>query len=149
MKQGNFRVYKLTKADDTTTVYFPDVDTVAKRVKVARRIAEYNKEGYKVLCVLYVDKETFLNLRIDETVHSIVQADRDEQEIRRRFAEREMSKSVYAESMSANAEWRNTCMKKLEKQMKRLMFYEDMECHNEIAVELFNTMVSKKPLWLN
>lgn len=149
MKQGNNRVYKLIKGEDTKTLYFPKVDTVSKRVRATMEVAQYKKLGYSVLCVLYVDKETYLNLRIDETVREILQTDKVEQDLRTKFSEREMTKDTYLSSMTANSDYRKSCMKKLEKQMKRLLFYEDLDCHNEIAVELFNTVTSNKPLWLN
>lgn len=153
MKCGNYRVYKLINDGDSVTLYFPEVDTVVKKVKVQKELDTYRKSGYQIACVLFVDKETYLNLRIDETVHNILKADNYEQEIKDRYNNREMSIGTYYESLEANNAWRKSNLDKLEKQMKRLLFYEEMNCTNEIAVELFNrigsnAVISKNALWL-
>lgn len=138
--KGNYMIYRLvnSEGEEQTLFYLPErnSDEVLRR-KAYRHLelAQYKSNGYEVYAVAYVDKETYLNARLDYRVKEYCQLDKNEQETRlRRF---EMSPEVYLKTLEMIQDLKWTTLKQIGMCMRRLM-REDFDIHNEIGIQLYD-----------
>lgn len=137
MKFGDYEVVKLRLEDSVITEYFLPMTSLGRKLDRWSRMNELKSNGYVVLATVFVDKETYLNMRINDTVDNYCYQDRLEQEYRVKYRLGEMNRGVYIDTMKAIQDYKWTCLKKLDMQMGRL-FREDFNCYNEIAVQLYD-----------
>lgn len=138
--RGNYMIYRLVNDEgrEETLFYLPekDADEVLRR-KAYRllELAQYKFCGFSVYAIAYVDKETYLNARLDYRVKEYCQLDRDEQDTRRRRCE--MSPEVYVQTLEMIQDMKWTKLKTISMCIRRLM-REDFDIHNEIGIQLYD-----------
>jgi len=137
MKFGDYEVVKLRLEDSVITEYFLPRISLERKLDRWSRMNELKNSGYVVLATVFVDKETYLNLRINDTVGDYCYQDKLEQEYRAKYRHGEIDREVYIDTMKAIQDYKWTCLKKLDMQMRRL-FREDFDCWNEIAIQLYD-----------
>lgn len=137
MKFGNYEVVKLRREDSVITEYFLPRTSLERKLDRWSRMNELKNNGYSVLAIVFVDKETYLNMRINDTVGDYCSQDKLEQEYRVKYRHGEVNRDVYIDTMKAIQDYKWTCLKKLDMQMRRL-FREDFDCWNEIAIQLYD-----------
>ena len=137
MKFGDYEVVKLKLEDSVITEYFLPMTSLERKLDRWSRMNELKSSGYVVLATVFVDKETYLNMRINDTVDDYCYQDKLEQEYRVKYRHGEIDREVYIDTMKAIQDYKWTCLKKLDMQMRRL-FREDFDCLNEIAIQLYD-----------
>ena len=87
MKTGKYMIYKFyNRGTDTyeTEFFLPD-DTFQRIAYRLLTIASYKEKGSQIAGVLYVDKESYLNARLNLTVEEYIDNDRYEQEVKQQY----------------------------------------------------------------
>lgn len=138
MKMGDYEVVKLysTELGYTTEFFLPN-NTLERKLSRRITLSDRKSAGYAIVAIAYVDEETYINLRINETIEDYCYEDRLEQEYRVKYRHGEIDREVYIDTMKSIQDYKWTCLKKLDMQMRRL-FRKDYECYNEIAVQLYD-----------
>lgn len=139
MKTGKYMIYKFyNRGTDTyeTEFFLPD-DTFQRTVYRLLTIASYKEKGSQIAGVLYVDKESYLNARLNLTVEEYIDNDRYEQEVRQKYRCGQMKKEVYLNTMRCIQDFKWTCLKKIDMQIRRIV-REDFDVENEIALQLYD-----------
>lgn len=137
MKFGDYEVVKLRLDDSVITEYFLPRTSLERKIDRWSRMCDLKSEGYVVLATVFVDKETYLNLRINDTVADYCYQDKLEQDYRYKYRIGELNRDTYIDTMKSIQDYKWTCLKRLDMQMRRL-FREDFDCYNEIAVQLYD-----------
>lgn len=137
MKFGDYEVVKLRLDDSVITEYFLPRTSLERKIDRWSRMCDLKSEGYVVLATVFVDKETYLNLRINDTVDDYCYQDKLEQDYRYKYRIGELNRDTYIDTMKSIQDYKWTCLKRLDMQMRRL-FREDFDCYNEIAVQLYD-----------
>jgi hypothetical protein len=137
MKFGDYEVVKLRLDDSIVTKYFLPRTSLERKINRWSRMCDLKSEGYVVLATVFVDKETYLNLRINDTVEDYCYQDRLKQDYRYKYRIGELNRDTYIDTMKSIQDYKWTCLKRLDMQMRRL-FREDFDCYNEIAVQLYD-----------
>lgn len=101
-------------------------------------VASMKENGYQVAGILYVNKETYLNARLNQTVEDYLYTDHNEEDAKRKYRRGEMDKEVYLDTMKLCQDFKWTCLKKIDMQIRR-MVREDFDVENEIALQLYDT----------
>lgn len=139
MKNGSYMIYKMinTKGEEETLFFLPEVDEDKLKRKLARllEVQNYKNNGYSVFGILYVDKETYLNARLDYRVKEYCQLDIAEQETRGR--KYQMTPEVYFQTMQMIQDSKWTCLKTISMTIRRLV-REDFDVYNEIGLQLYD-----------
>ena len=95
--KGDYMIYRLVKStgEEETLFFLPEIDEDRFRRKMCRllELQSYKSQGYEVYGILYVDKETYLNARLDYRVKEYCQLDQSERDTRLR--QREMTSETY------------------------------------------------------
>lgn len=141
MKNGSYMIYKMIKGEKEETLFFlPEVDEDKLKRKLARllEVQSYKNNGYSVFGILYVDKETYLNARLDYRVKEYCQLDIAEQETRDR--KYQMTPEVYFQTMQMIQDSKWTCLKTISMTIRRLV-REDFDVYNEIGIQLYDQYV--------
>ena len=139
MKTGKYMIYKFyNRGTDTyeTEFFLPD-DTFQRIAYRLLTIASYKEKGSRIAGVLYVDKESYLNARLNLTVEEYIDNDRYEQEVRQKYRCGQMKKEVYLNTMRCIQDFKWTCLKKIDMQIRRIV-REDFDVENEIALQLYD-----------
>ena len=138
----DYMIYKMENPNIHDEVYYfflPErgvsYDIVLDRkVKRHLELIELNKKGYEIAGILYVDKEEYLNTRLNVAVDEYCKLDREEQEIKSRMYSYYTSRTMYQTlELIKDRKW--TLAKKIAKLVRRLM-KEDLSVYNEIALAL-------------
>ena len=139
MKTGKYMIYKFyNRGTDTyeTEFFLPD-DTFQRTVYRLLTIASYKEKGSQIAGVLYVDKESYLNARLNLTVEEYIDNDRYEQEVKQQYRRGQMKREVYLDTLKMIQDFKWTCLKKIYRQIRR-MVREDFDVENEIALQLYD-----------
>lgn len=139
MKMGKYQVYRMYNKENEeylTEFFLPD-DNLISMLNRLNTISSLKSEGFAVIGVVYVNKETYLNLKINDTVDDYCEQDRLEQEYRTRYKRDEISRDVYIDTMKCIQDYKWTLLKKLDMQMRRL-YREGYDCDNEVAIQLYD-----------
>jgi hypothetical protein len=137
--KGNYMIYKLVKStgEEETLFYLPENDEDRLR-RMAYRLLElkqYKSNGYEVFGILYVDKETYLNARLDYRVKQYCQLDLDERKTREE--KYKYNPEVYFQTMQMIQDMKWTALKTISMLVRRLI-REDLDIHNEIGIQLYD-----------
>ena len=143
MKFGDYEVVKLRRLDDSiVTEYFLPMTSLERKIDRRSRMNKLKNSGYVVLATAFVDKETYLNLRINDTVADYCYQDKLEQDYRYKYRIGELNRDTYIDTMKSIQDYKWTCLKILDMQMRRL-FREGFDCYNEIAVQLYDQFLRR------
>ena len=136
-KTGNFMIYKLynRELDDYTTEFFLPDDGARRLLERHLTLASLKEKGYIVAGVLYVDRESYLNARLEETVKEYLIVDRQEEEIRKSYARGMVSLETTVETLELIHDRKWSLLRKIHKQINR-MIDSDYSIENEIALML-------------
>lgn len=143
MKKGDYIIYKLINSNDEEVILFflpeKNTDEVLKR-KTYRLLTlqSYKSQGYSVYAVAYVDKETYLNAKLDERVKEYCYVDKYEREFRERRYE--VSPEVYFDTIQCCEDNKWTALKQISMIIHRLI-REDLDIQNEIGIQLYDQYV--------
>ena len=143
MKKGDYIIYKLINSNDEEVILFflpeKNTDEVLKR-KTYRilTLQSYKSQGYSVYAVAYVDKETYLNAKLDERVKEYCYVDKYEREFRERRYE--VSPEVYFDTIQCCEDNKWTALKQISMIIRRLI-REDLDIQNEIGIQLYDQYV--------
>ena len=138
--KGNYMIYRLVDNEgrEETLFYLPEKDAdEILRSKAYRllELAQYKSNGFSVYAIAYVDKETYLNARLDYRVKEYCQLDRDEQDTKRRRLE--MTPETYVQTLEMIQDMKWNTLKTISMCIRRLM-REDFDIHNEIGIQLYD-----------
>lgn len=137
--KGDYMIYKLVKSsgEEETLFYLPETDEDRLKRKVYRLLdlQSYKSQGYEVFGVLYVDKETYLNARLDYRVKEYCQLDRAEQETRANRYSYDPDTYFQTMQMIQDSKW---CTLKTIGMIVRRLLREDFDIHNEIGIQLYD-----------
>lgn len=143
MKKGDYIIYKLINSNDEEVILFflpeKNTDEVLKR-KTYRLLTlqSYKSQGYSVYAVAYVDKETYLNAKLDERVKEYCYVDKYEREFRERRYE--VSPEVYFDTIQCCEDNKWTALKQISMIIRRLI-REDLDIQNEIGIQLYDQYI--------
>ena len=137
----DYMIYRLENADIEDAIFkffLPErgsecEDLIRRKIWRHHQINECKSQGYIVTGVMYVDKETYLNARLNEVVKDYCYLDRIEQEERATIYSRE----VLRQTMAIIHEQKMSKMKVIASLVRRL-HSEDLDVHNEIAIMLYD-----------
>lgn len=141
-RTGNYMIYKLysKELENYTTEFFLPDESLKRLATRLLTLADYKERGYQVAGVLYVDKEAYLNARLADTVEDFLYEDRCEKETRNKYRAGQMDKDVYLDTMRMIQDFKWTCLKKLDMQIRRMM-REGFNIENEIALQLYDQYI--------
>lgn len=132
-------IYKFRRPqeDDYVTEFFLPEKCLIDKLQRLKTLSEYNKNGYVCAGFVAVDKETYLNARLNETVKEYCDNEAYRQDTQERYYQNSLSNKVYFETMRLIDDFKWTCLSKLEQQVRRLV-REDFAVQNEIALQLYD-----------
>ena len=139
MKTGKYMIYSFYSKENNTyekEFFLPDENLQRKLYRLSK-IASYKEKGSQIAGVLYVDKESYLNARLNATVEDYIYEDQMEEEVRKKFRRGQIDKDVYIETLGLIQDFKWTCLKKINTQIHR-MVREDFDVENEIALQLYD-----------
>lgn len=138
-RTGNYMIYKMysEELENYTMEFFLPDESLKRLAYRLLTLADYKERGYRIAGVLYVDKEAYLNARLANTVEDYLYEDRLEREVKDKFRRGQMNREVYLDTMKAIQDFKWTCLKKIDFQIRR-MVREDMDIENEIALALYD-----------
>lgn len=139
LRIGNYEVVKLYSEKENLFIneFFPPTNGLKRLVDKASLLSAYKSDGYLIIATMRVDKETYINLRINDTVNDYCELDKSEQEYRAKYKKGEMSRDAYIDAMKGVQDYKWTLLKKLDMQIRRLN-REELDCYNELALQLYD-----------
>ena len=139
MKTGKYMIYKFYNSGTDTyeTEFFLPDDTFQRTLYRLLTIASYKDKGSQIAGVLYVDKESYLNARLNLTVEEYIDNDRYEQEVRQQYRRGQMKREVYLDTMKCTQDLKWSYLKKIDMQIRRIL-REGFNVENEIALQLYD-----------
>lgn len=139
----DYMIYKMENsktAEEIMRFYLPERgndcnDLFRRKVNRIIDLRNHKSDGFVVTGVLYVDKETYLNARLDAVVAEYCKTDRHEQEVR---ANKHMYKTeTLHTTLEMIQDYKWTCLKQISSLVRRLQ-REDYDVNNEIAIMLYD-----------
>lgn len=131
-----YKLYNSELGDMHTEFFLPDRDL--KRVGYRlMTLASLKEKGYNVVGLLKVDRETYLNARLTETVTEYLYMDKEEVDTKVKFKCGMMSADVALKTLEMIQDRKWTLLKVLAMQVRRLM-REDSDIRNEVALQLYD-----------
>lgn len=130
-------IYKFynKETEDIVTEFFLPSDSLRRVAERLLTIQSYKEKGYLVMGVVYVDKESYLNARLNDTVEEYVYMDRQEQDTKRKFRMGQMNEDTAWKTLEMIQDHKWTLLKRIHMQIRR-MVREDFTVENEIALML-------------
>ena len=136
IKVGAYQVHKFFHMEKGYLCeYFTPTDTMNKKLAKEFRVMQIKSQGYVPFGIVFVDEETYINMRINDTVDEYLYEDYEEQECRKKYRNGYVNPEGFKYSMQTIKEYKWVLMKKLDKQMSRLR-ERDFNCYNEVAMQL-------------
>lgn len=132
-----YKFYNKELNDTVTEFFLPDEDSVRRKMGRLLTIQSLKDKGYLTLGVVYVDKESYLNARLNDSVEEYLYMDRQEQETKSQFRRGEISYLVTMRTLEGIQDYKWTLLKKINRQVRRLV-REDFSVNNEIALMLYD-----------
>lgn len=134
-------IFKMRKPQDNeiVTLFFLPDKSVFDKFKRMTELAEYRANGYMCSGFTCVDKETYLNARLNETVKDFCENEEYRRDVIDRHSRGLLSETVFFETMRLIDDYKWTCLKKLSMQVRRLV-RNDYDVHNEVAIQLYDAM---------
>lgn len=134
-------IFKMRKPQDNeiVTLFFLPDKSVFDKFRRMTELAEYRANGYMCSGFTCVDKETYLNARLNETVKDFCENEEYRRDVLDRHSRGLLSETVFFETMRLIDDYKWTCLKKLSMQVRRLV-RDDYEVQNEMAIQLYDAM---------
>lgn len=134
-------IFKMRKPQDNeiVTLFFLPDKSVFDKFKRMTELAEYRANGYMCSGFTCVDKETYLNARLNETVKDFCENEEYRRDVIDRHNRGLLNETVFFETMRLIDDYKWTCLKKLSMQVRRLV-RNDYDVHNEVAIQLYDAM---------
>ena len=139
MKTGKYMIYSFYNKGTNTyekEFFLPD-DSFQRLMTRLLTIASYEEKGSQIAGVIYVDKESYLNARLNLTVEEYIDNDRYEQEVRQQYRRGQMKREVYLDTMKCTQDLKWSYLKKIDMQIRRIL-REGFNVENEIALQLYD-----------
>ena len=132
-----YMIYRLfnEELDDMITQFFLPDDSVRRRLNRFAQLQVLKEKGYLVMGILYVDKSSYLNARLTETVNEYIENDKAEQETKKRYNRGEISYQIAFRTLELVQDRKWSLLKRVHKQVNR-MIEEEVDINNEIALML-------------
>ena len=95
-KRGNYMIYKLQREnpEDMVTKFFLPDDSLSRYFNRLAELSQMRENGYLVMGIAYVDKQTYLNERLNETVREYLYMDNSEEDTKWKYRCGEMTREV-------------------------------------------------------
>lgn len=134
-----YLIYKFRRpqTEEYVTEFFLPETCLADKIHKAKTLSDYQKNGYMCAGFVAVDKETYLNARLAQTVKDYCDNEAYREEVQRRYFQCEMSSRTFFDTMRLIDDFKWTCLSKLEQQVRRLL-REDFSVQNEIAIQIYD-----------
>lgn len=141
-KRGNYMIYKLQREnpEDMVTKFFLPDDSLSRYFNRLAELSQMRENGYLVMGIAYVDKQTYLNERLNETVREYLYMDNSEEDTKWKYRCGEMTREVALKTLEMINDHKWTLLKVMASQIRRLM-REDFDVDNEIAIQLYDQYV--------
>lgn len=138
-KRGNYMIYKLQREnpEDMVTKFFLPDDSLSRYFNRLAELSQMRENGYLVMGIAYVDKQTYLNERLNETVREYLYMDNSEEDTKWEYRCGEMTREVALKTLEMINDHKWTLLKVMASQIRRLM-REDFDVDNEIAIQLYD-----------
>lgn len=138
-KRGNYMIYKLQREnpEDMVTKFFLPDDSLSGYFNRLAELSQMRENGYLVMGIAYVDKQTYLNERLNETVREYLYMDNSEEDTKWKYRCGEMTREVALKTLEMINDHKWTLLKVMASQIRRLM-REDFDVDNEIAIQLYD-----------
>lgn len=138
-KRGNYMIYKLQREnpEDMVTKFFLPDDSLSRYFNRLAELSQMRENGYLVMGIAYVDKQTYLNERLNETVREYLYMDNSEEDTKWKYRCGEMTREVALKTLEMINDHKWTLLKVMASQIRRLMG-EDFDVDNEIAIQLYD-----------
>lgn len=139
MRAGNYMIYSFYKqeTEDYFQEFFLPDETWERKLYRKLTLAQHKKEGYQIAGVLYVDRESYLNARLNHHVSEYLYEDKMEQEYKFKLRCGEIKPEVFDKTMLMIQDYKWTKMKQIAITMRRLI-REDYDIENEVAIQLYD-----------
>ena len=137
IRTGNYMIYKMycKELNDMVTLFFLPENSLRRLYERQVTIASYKDVGYKVAGILYVDRESYLNARLTDTVEEYLDNDIEEQLVKEDYRFGKITCEVALQKLELIQDYKWTLLKKIHKQVNRLIS-EDFVVENEVALML-------------
>lgn len=138
-KRGNYMIYKLQREnpEDMVTKFFLPDDSLSRYFNRLAELSQMRENGYLVMGIAYVDKQTYLNERLNENVREYLYMDNSEEDTKWKYRCGEMTREVALKTLEMINDHKWTLLKVMASQIRRLM-REDFDVDNEIAIQLYD-----------
>lgn len=132
-------IYKLQREnpEDMVTKFFLPDDSLSMYFNRLAELSQMRENGYLVMGIAYVDKQTYLNERLNETVREYLYMDNSEEDTKWKYRCGEMTREVALKTLEMINDRKWTLLKVMASQIRRLM-REDFDVDNEIAIQLYD-----------
>ena len=140
--EENYMIYKfrLPQQERVLTEFFLPDKTWLDKIERVKRIAEIRAEGYICSGFVRVNKETYLNARLEETVKEFCSNENYREKVLHEYqVEKTMTSQVFFDTMRLIDDFKWTCLQKIQMQVRRLI-NSGLDVWNEIALQLYDSI---------
>lgn len=140
--EENYMIYKfrLPQQEEVLTEFFLPDKTWLDKIERVKRIAEIRAEGYICSGFVRVNKETYLNARLEETVKEFCSNENYREKVLHEYqVEKTMTSQVFFDTMRLIDDFKWTCLQKIQMQVRRLI-NSGLDVWNEIALQLYDSI---------
>lgn len=132
-------IYKMVRRDpeDKVTLFFLPDDSLRRVLERQLQLASMKEQGYLTIGIAYVDKETYLNQRLNETVKEYLYLDESEYDTKMKYRRGEITRETALKTLEMINDHEWTLLKVMASQIRRLI-REDFDVENEIAIQLYD-----------
>lgn len=132
-----FKFRRPLEEEITTLFFLPCKDRISE-IKRDRELKNMTDNGYICAGFVNVDKETYLNARLDETVRQFCENEKFRMDCVQKFSSGSMSLQTFTDTMRLVDDFKWTCLTNIYGQVRRLLYREEFDVRNEIALQLFD-----------
>lgn len=140
LKTGDYQVYRFydVKKDSYYTEFYPPDNLNLERMfdKLVNNFF-LRRQGLKVVAVLNVDKESYLNLKLEDITEDYLYQEYVEEEARNKYKMGLIEVGTLKDTLMSCQNYKWTCLKRIAKVMKRIQ-REGLVCHSEKGMKLYN-----------
>ena len=140
--EENYMIYKfrLPQQEEVLTEFFLPDKTCLDKIERVKRIAEIRAEGYICSGFVRVNKETYLNARLEETVKEFCSNENYREKVLHEYqVEKTMTSQVFFDTMRLIDDFKWTCLHRIQMQVRRLI-NSGLDVWNEIALQLYDSI---------
>lgn len=130
--------FRRPQEEEIVTLFFLPCKDIVDKIARDRELKSMVDNGYMCAGFVNVDRETYLNARIDETVRQFCENERFRTECVERFSAGGMSLKTFTDTMRLVDDFKWTCLTKIDMQVRRVLNREGFDVRNEIALQLYD-----------